>query len=103
MTINMERNYLNIKVQRWRMRLLCGTLYTVTCSTLCILTKQEALIKIHKTDHKIHFTLGANSYMFRNQGTIFNPLPPNDLYIQGDSFGTRPKKIRMSQRLFIRF
>jgi hypothetical protein len=25
------------------------------------------------------------------------------LFIQGDSFGTRPKKIRISQRLFIRF
>ena len=24
-------------------------------------------------------------------------------YIQGDSFGTRPKKMRISQRLFIRY
>ena len=27
----------------------------------------------------------------------------NNIYIQGDSFGTRPKKMRISQRLFIRF
>ena len=26
-----------------------------------------------------------------------------DQAIQGDSFGTRPKKMRISQRLFIRF
>ena len=25
------------------------------------------------------------------------------MYVQGDSFGTRPKKMRISQRLFIRF
>ena len=38
-----------------------------------------------------------------NRQTI--KLPPNATvyFVQSDSFGTRPKKMRISQRLFIRF
>ena len=41
-----------------------------------------------------------------NPAKFFNtPSPCPDVIpeIQGDSFGTRPKKMRISQRLFIRF
>ena len=44
-------------------------------------------------------------FNYITRSIVINPLAPNDIYIyiQGDSFRTRPKKMRISQRLFIRF
>jgi len=34
-------------------------------------------LKYDETDHKIHFTAGANSYMFRNHGVIIRKFINN--------------------------
>jgi hypothetical protein len=46
--------------------------------------------------------LDPRKYEYLKDYSLFD-LIIGDCEIQGDSFGTRPKKMRISQRLFVRY
>jgi hypothetical protein len=52
------------------------SLYACSCCDTFSANKTHWL-KYSKTDHKIRFTLGLNSYMFRHQGAIFREFINN--------------------------
>ena len=71
--------------------------YTVHYIVMCRLPKR--CIFLIKNFYSMVFALNVSNELLVHHQEHCTIVP----IVQGDSFGTRPKKMRISQRLFIRF
>ena len=87
-------------------RTILGEEYTTLNSSLCSFLHSSVTSSLLAPNILLS-TLFSNTLILHSSlnvsDQVSHPYKTTGKIIQGDSFGTRPKKMRISQRLFIRF